>query len=125
MTPDRITRLISRRDKLTCRRDGRINWPALREIDALLSEVPAGQDNRVDLALGRPEAQLPPRTEYGPQPAPSDYRIANRSDNPNWHGVGAWFDEAAARTDADYQRMSEGRPDGIVEHDDALAGAWA
>lgn len=32
---------------------------------------------------------------FGPQPAPDDYRIANRPDNPNWHGVANWFDNAA------------------------------
>lgn len=32
---------------------------------------------------------------FGPQAAPQDYRIANRPGNPNWHGVKAWFDEAA------------------------------
>mgnify|MGYP001617305154 FL=1 len=32
---------------------------------------------------------------YGPQPAPEDYRIANRPGNPHWRGVKAWFDDAA------------------------------
>ena len=38
--------------------------------------------------------QTPP-TQYGPQPAPDDYRIANRPGNPNRHGVKAWFADAA------------------------------
>ena len=34
-------------------------------------------------------------TPLGPQPAPDDYRIANRPGNPNWKGVKDWFDKAA------------------------------
>jgi len=33
--------------------------------------------------------------QFGPQPAPDDYRIANRPGNPNWKGVKDWFDKAA------------------------------
>lgn len=128
MTTDQIDRLINRREKLTNRRDGRLNRPALDEIDAKLSQVPPGADNRVDKLLGRPCAVLPAQAEYGPQLAPSDYRIANRPDNPNWHGVAAWFDEAAQGVTAaqaeQYRLEAEGQPDGIVDHDDAQAGAW-
>jgi len=51
-------------------------------------------------------AARPQRTEipdeldldcFGPQPVENDYRIANRPDNPNWHGMAAWFDEIANR----------------------------
>lgn len=61
MTSEQIDRLLRRRDKLTQRRDGRINRPALNEIDVQLREVPPGQDNRIDLYLGRPCAVLPKR----------------------------------------------------------------
>jgi hypothetical protein len=55
-----IIRLIARRDRLTNRRDGRLNRPALDEIDAQLSALcPAGQSNDVDLLLGRSCAVLP------------------------------------------------------------------
>lgn len=129
MINDQIDRLINRRNKLTNRRDGRLNRPALDEIDAKLREVPDGQDNRVDLLLARPCAALPQRAGYGPQPAPSDYRIANRPDNPNWRDVAAWFDEAAQNVTAaqaeQYRLMSDGQPDGIVDHSDEQAGAWS
>lgn len=67
-------------------------------------------------------------TTLGPQHAPQDYRIANRPDNPNWHGVAAWFDEAARIATVgqaeQYRLEAEGLPDGISDHDDALEGAW-
>lgn len=95
MTTDQIDRLINRRNKLTNRRDGRLNRPALDEIDAKLREVPDGQDNRVDKLLGRPCAVLPTRAEY-------------------------------TVTQAEQFRLEcEGQPDGIVDHSDALSGAWA
>ena len=47
-------------------------------------------DARDVLARARGEAPT-----YGPQAAPDDYRIANRPGNPNWHGMGDWFDKAA------------------------------
>lgn len=46
----------------------------------------------VRLTLPLPGQQPLP---MGPQPPPDDYRIANCPANPDWHGVGAWFDEAA------------------------------
>lgn len=49
----KINRLIARRERLTNRRDGNLNFPALNEIDAQLREVPAGERNDVDLLLGR------------------------------------------------------------------------
>ncbi len=61
MTDDHIDRLIRNRNKLTDRRDERINYPAVDEIDAQLSEVPPGQRNDVDLLLGRSCAKLPER----------------------------------------------------------------
>ncbi len=57
-TPAQIARLIARRERLTNRRDERINFPAVKEIDAQLAQVPAGERNDVDLLLGRPCAQL-------------------------------------------------------------------
>lgn len=86
MTTDEINDLLAKRDRIAVRYAYRTHQ--LDQIDRKLRAVPAGHDNRVDLALGRMCAQLPPRT------------------------------------DADYRRMCEGRPDGIVEHDDALMGAW-
>lgn len=94
MNTEQIDRIINRRNKLTNRRDGRLNRPALDEIDAKLREVPPGTDNRVDLALGRPCAVLPMRAEY-----------------------------TAAQAEQ-YRLEAEGQPDGIVDHDDAQAGAW-
>lgn len=97
MTPDRITRLINRRNKLTARRDGRINRPALDEIDALLQQVPDGTDNRVDLALGRKCAELPARPDYNISAAQAEQ----------------------------YRALSEGRPDGICdEYSSATEGHW-
>lgn len=97
MTPDRIARLINRRNKLTARRDGRLNRPALDEIDALLREVEPGTDNRVDLALGRQCATLPPRPDY----------------------------HISAAQAEQYRLMSEGRPDGICdEYSSATEGHW-
>ena len=63
MTPERISQLIKRRNKLTSKRS--LNRPALDEIDAKLREVPAGERNDVDLLLGRACATLPDRAVYG------------------------------------------------------------
>lgn len=52
-TPDQITRLIKRRERLTNRRDERINIPAVNEIDAQLAQLPAGERADVDALLGR------------------------------------------------------------------------
>lgn len=95
LTPDRINQLLTRREKLLTKRDALYDNKRVDRIEAILAQVPAGQNNRIDLALGRPCAQLEPRVDYGVQQAPDDYRIANRPNNPNWHGVAAWFDEAA------------------------------
>lgn len=92
LTDERINRLIARREKLTNRRDEHINFPAVDEIDARLREIPAGERPDVDKLLGR--------ASLGPQSAPDDYRIANRPGNPNWHGVKAWFDDAAKQLDS-------------------------
>lgn len=61
ITPDRIAHLLSRRAKLTTRRDGWIDWPKVKAIDVELETVAPGVDNRVDLALGRSCAKLPQR----------------------------------------------------------------
>ena len=47
-----------------------------------------------------------PESNFGPLPPPDDPRIANRPGNPNWHGVKAWFDEAA-------QSISEPQPNEV------------
>jgi hypothetical protein len=104
MNDDRIDYLIAQRERLTNRRDEQIDFDAVAAIDAKLRQVPAGTRNDVDLALGRPEAVLPARPDYGPQAAPQDYRIANRPGNPNWHGVKAWFDEAVSNLDNDTEQ---------------------
>ena len=127
MTTDQIDALITRRNKLTNRRDGLTDSKRVKRIDAQLEQVPAGQDNRVDLLLCRSCAVLPERPTYGPQDAPDDYRIANRPGNPNWHGVKAWFDESALTvTQAEqYRLMSEEQPDGIVEqYSSSTEGHW-
>lgn len=66
MNQNQIDALIEVRNRITdvCS-DFASNTAA---IDAVLAEIPAGVDNRVDLLLGRPEAQLPPRPDYGLQP---------------------------------------------------------
>ena len=61
MTEDQINHLITRRNKLTDRRDSLTDWKRVRRIDAQLAAVPAGQRNDVDLLLGRPCAVLPER----------------------------------------------------------------
>lgn len=52
-TDEQIDRLISRRERLTNRRDERINIPAVNEIDARLRLVAPGKRNDVDRLLGR------------------------------------------------------------------------
>lgn len=64
MTPEQITFLLSARDTWLCVRDECVNWEAVAEIESVLREVPPGIDNRVDLALGRRCAVLPPRAQY-------------------------------------------------------------
>lgn len=65
MTDYEITSLLQARDNI-CIVASLLDIPAdTRSIDAVLSTVPAGRDNRVDLALGRPCAKLPEREDYG------------------------------------------------------------
>lgn len=112
MTDETINALIATRERLTNLRDEQIDWTAVDLIDDVLSEVPPGQDNRVDLLLGRSCAVLPERDAlqaacYG-------------------KGVMQWK-RYKPITIADAERfrlISEGLPDGIIEHDDAQAGAW-
>lgn len=59
LTTERIARLITRRERLTNRRDGRINFPAVDEIDEKLREVPAGERPDVDALLGRYPSMRP------------------------------------------------------------------
>lgn len=61
MNEQKINRLIERRNKLTNRRDGLTDSAVIARIDAQLRDVPPGQDNRVDLLLGRSCAVLPDR----------------------------------------------------------------
>lgn len=93
MTPDQISALLAKRDKIAVRYAYRTNQ--LDQIDRKLRKIPAGTDNRVDLALGRPRAVLPQRVDYGLTAQAEQFRA-----------------------------MSAGQPDGIVEHDDVLEGAW-
>ncbi len=58
MTPP-VNALIAAREHLTNRRDEQVDWQAVDFIDAQLSQVPPGDDNRVDLLLGRSCAVLP------------------------------------------------------------------
>lgn len=62
MTTAQIDRLIARRERLTNRRDGLTDSAVINRIDAQLATIPAGQDNRVDLLLGRSCATLPDRS---------------------------------------------------------------
>lgn len=63
MTPDQISALLAKRDKIAVRYSYRLD--ELDRIDRKLRAVPPGVDNRIDLALGRPGAQLPERADYG------------------------------------------------------------
>lgn len=63
MTESDITALLASRDRIAVRFSYRTHQ--LDNIDRKLSQVPPGQDNRVDLALGRQGATLPQRPDYG------------------------------------------------------------
>lgn len=103
MTNDQIDHLVSARNAITDRTDKYQNMRAVDEIDAILRDVPPGQRADVDALLGRKRVVMVQHVggavevapEFGPQPAPGDYRIANRPNNLNWRGVMAWFDDAA------------------------------
>lgn len=62
MTTQEIDALIAKRDRIAVRYAYRTHQ--LDQIDRKLRRVPPGQDNRVDLALGRAEAVLTQRAEY-------------------------------------------------------------
>lgn len=64
MNDTQIALLIAARNRITDRRDATANDTNTAEIDALLSEVPSGYDNDVDLLLGRRGAKLPQRVDY-------------------------------------------------------------
>lgn len=98
MNTSQIDRLIANRNKLTDRRDGLTDSKRVRNIDAQLSQVPAGADNRVDLLLGRACAVLPPH-----------YMLTPR--------------EISVTQAEQYRIEAEGLPDGRIDHDDWLAGA--
>lgn len=59
-----IDHLIAAREAITNRTEDYINLKAVDAIDALLSDVPPGQRDDVDLLLGRTCAELPERAEY-------------------------------------------------------------
>ena len=100
-----IDRLINRRERLT--RSRYVNLPAVADIDAQLAEQFApGERNDIDLLLGRSCAVLPERPAYFVSQAVT-------------------VDEVVTMADAlleQYEAMSAGQPDGMVEHDDWQAG---
>jgi hypothetical protein len=59
-----VDTLLAARNRILELRDLEYN-PDTRAIDAVLATVPPGVDNRVDLALGRLNATLPERCDYG------------------------------------------------------------
>jgi len=63
MNQQQIDALIEVRSQILSARDLEHN-PDTEPIDAVLREVPPGDDNRVDLALGRLCAVLPERVDY-------------------------------------------------------------
>jgi hypothetical protein len=65
MNERQIDLLLSAYNKLQAVSDFEFFLSAAGDIIEALAFVPAGQDNRVDLLLGRREAVLPRRAEYG------------------------------------------------------------
>lgn len=63
MNANHITALLEVRSQLLSLRDLEHN-PDTGPIESVLRDVPPGVDNRIDLALGRTCAVLPPRVEY-------------------------------------------------------------
>jgi hypothetical protein len=139
MTPTnaQIDHLIATRERLTNRRDEQIDYTAVALIDDVLREVAPGQRNDVDLLLGRLCAQLPTRADYNPlegvdwTPIKAELNaeraaMIERDMQAAAHeaGVTAEWTPAHTPTDAEYEAMSAGRPDGIVDHDDTSAGMW-
>ncbi len=98
ITDEQIAKWLEKRNTLLERRDGLYKHSIIDRIDAQLAQVPAGQNNEVDQALGR-------------ECAVQDSYIADKARR------------VVERLEAEYRRMSEGQPDGIIEHDDWLAGA--
>ena len=111
MTAARIAHLIASRNKLTNRRDEWVDWKAVNRIDAQLAQVPAGQNNEVDRLLGRLCAVLPVRAAL--QAACAEVGVTAR-----------WYPADVAMAEQ-YRMMSDGQPDGIVEHyDSSTEGHW-
>ena len=101
MTDEQIDHLIGARNRLTGRRF--IDSRAVDHIDAVLRDVPAGQRNDVDLLLGRRCAKLP------------DYDALEAACAEVGQGA-TWYQ---------YEKMSAGLPDGIVdEYSSATEGHW-
>lgn len=69
MNDREIALLIRARNNITDRIESDEHDTNTADIDALLSEVPAGYDNTVDLLLGRSCAVLPERPAYFVNPA--------------------------------------------------------
>lgn len=69
LTDEQIDHLITIRNVFTDRRDEMIDFGAVEHVDVLLSSVPPGQRNDVDLLLGRSCAALPKRPGYFVNPA--------------------------------------------------------
>ena len=65
MTDSEIASLLSRRNKILCRRDGLIDSKRIKRIESKLATVEPGRNNAVDLALGRRCAKL---EQYTPKP---------------------------------------------------------
>lgn len=64
MTADQISALLSQRNSLLQRRDVEHHVDTSAIDSVLDAECKPGEDNRVDLALGRPCAVLPERIDY-------------------------------------------------------------
>lgn len=94
MTPQEIDTICDARDRLTNRRDEEVDWEAVDAFDAALDEGVPPGQNN------RVDKYL--GRECAVMPKRPDYGLS----------------------DAQYRALSSGLPDGIVEHDDALAGAW-
>lgn len=101
MNDEQINHLIAARNAITDRTDEYINQRAVDHIDAVLRDVPPGQRADVDALLGRKRIVMV-------QHADGAQEVAL---------------EFTAEQDTQYSAMSAGLPDGIVEHDDWLAGA--
>ncbi len=126
MNASKIDLLLARRDKLLTRRDGLYKHSVVDRIDSQLRDVPPGQDNRVDLALGRACAVHP---AYYTQAAPVVVVVSETQAN-----IAALYDAAtSAGAEAEWLTPEQiaqleamcDEQGGIIEHyDSANEGAW-